>query len=420
MIRQFCFYLLIILASWQTGFSQAIETYKSYNPAESNLPVIEGRAWHTELAMPYDRLPAKAERMVRPEVWRLAHNSAGEYIRFKSDAAEIVVKYKVTGNKSMNHMPATGVSGVDLYALDVSNNWHWLRGAFSFGDTVVYKFNNFFSAVAIKEFRLYLPLYNTPEWMLIDVPEKNTFEPFNISNEKPIVLYGTSIMQGACASRPGLAWGNILGRKLGKPVINLGFSGNGRLEQPLIELINETDASLFVLDCQPNLHDRKIYSADEISERIKSSVKILKTAHPRTPVLLVEHCCGLPGVNMDTSFTNRYKWTSDILANTFKNLKNSGVENIYLLTAGEIGFDAESTVDGTHPTDIGMMKYAEAYEKVIRQIPDFKKTTTGSPKATTISSKASNTSSKASTIPSKSTSKSSKPNATASGASKSR
>jgi len=374
-MKNFSIFAVVFLFGWQTVIAQNTESYKTWSLAESKVPVIAGRAWHTGLAMPFDRLPAKAEKTVRPEVWRLSHNSAGEYIRFKSNAAEIVVRYKVTGNKSMNHMPATGVSGVDLYALDINNNWHWIRGAFSFGDTVVYKFTNFFSPLSIKEFRLYLPLYNTPEWMQIDVPEKNSFDPFPVSNEKPIVLYGTSIMQGACASRPGLAWTNILGRRLNVPIINLGFSGNGRLEQPLIDLINETDASLFVLDCQPNLHDRKVYSESDISELIISSVKNLRSRHPQTPVLLVEHCCGLPGVNMDTAFTNRYKWTSDILSNTFKTLKGNGEKNIYLLTANEIGFDAESTVDGTHPTDIGMMKYADAYEKVIRKIPDFRRST---------------------------------------------
>ncbi|RYY23098.1 MAG: hypothetical protein EOO04_14750 [Chitinophagaceae bacterium] len=373
MIKRLYFLLLIFLFAGQNANSQRSGIFKSWNPVESKVPVIAGRAWHTELALPFDRLPSKAEKTVRPDVWRLAHNAAGEYLRFTSNAKEIVVRYKVTGNKSMNHMPATGVSGVDLYALDTRNNWHWIRGAFSFGDTVVYKFTNYYSAVAIKEFRLYLPLYNTPEWMLIDVPEENTFDPIPLSAEKPIVLYGTSIMQGACASRPGLAWSNILGRRLDVPIINLGFSGNGRLEPALIDLINESDASLFVLDCQPNLTDRNQYPASVITDRIITSVKSLRARHPQTPVLLVEHCCGLPGVNMDTSFANRYKWTSDVLTATFKTLKSGGEKNIYLLTAGDIGFDEESTVDGTHPTDIGMMKYADAYEKIIRAIPGFNK-----------------------------------------------
>lgn len=49
--------------------------------------------------------------------------------------------------------------------------------------------------------------------------------------DHPIVLYGTSIAQGACASRPGMAWGNIVSRSLEIPLINLGFSGNGKLEK---------------------------------------------------------------------------------------------------------------------------------------------------------------------------------------------
>lgn len=265
-------------------------------------------------------------------------------------------------------MPATGVSGVDLYVQDVNNHWHWAKGSFSFGDTIVYKFTNIITEAPVKEFRLYLPLYNTVKWMSIGTPVNNTFSPLPVSKQQSLVLYGTSIMQGACASRPGLAWTNILGRKINRPIINLGFSGNGRLEQPLIDLMNEIDANLFVLDCQPNLTDSKTYSKEEIQRRILSSVKSLNTNHPGTPVLLVEHCCGLAGVNMDTAMTTRYKWTSEILAETFALLRKNGTKNIYLLSAKEIDFDMESTVDGTHPNDIGMLKYAEAYEKVIRRI----------------------------------------------------
>ena len=85
----------------------------------------------------------------------------------------------------------------------------------------------------------------------------------------PIVVYGTSIAQGGCASRPGLAWTNILGRKLDRPVINLAFSGNGKLEKELIELLSEIDASLYVLDCLPNLTSPEYYSTGELKKRIR-------------------------------------------------------------------------------------------------------------------------------------------------------
>jgi lysophospholipase L1-like esterase len=355
--------------------AQPAGTYQWFNPATLSFPVINGRGWQSELANPYDRLPQKAEKTVRPAVWGLSHNSAGEYIDFKTSATTIIVRYKVTGNHALPHMPATGVSGVDLYARDINGGWRWARGRYSFGDTIEYRFSNLSLSAKEEECRLYLPLYNTVSWINIGVPADAKFSSFPTDKEKPIVLYGTSIMQGACASRPGLAWPNILGRKMDRPVINLGFSGNGQLEPLLIDLMSETDARLFVLDCMPNLVSRGKFSVEEIRERIISSVKSLQSKHSLVPILLVEHSGGLEAADMDSSMTNEFKNASNILAETFDVMRQEGITNIYLLTDKEIGLDLESTVDGTHPNDIGMMKYAEAYESIIRKILKEEKAT---------------------------------------------
>ncbi len=341
---------------------------KWFDPANSSFAVIDGRGWQNELAYPYDRLSLKAEKMVSTALWNLSHNTAGCYINFKTSASTIVVRYKAKGNLAMPHMPATGVSGVDLYARDIDGNWQWARGTFSFGDTIEYRFSNLSLSSKEDEFRLYLPLYNTVSWMSIGVSAETSFNFIPISNELPIVAYGTSIMQGACATRPGLAWTNILGRNLDRSIINLGFSGNGQLEKPVIDLISEIDAQLYILDCMPNLVDSNKFSREEIQQRIFSSVHGLQGKHPETPVLLTEHCCGVPKTEMDTSLLKKYKWSSNVLAEAFAILKKDGVKNIYLLTDEAIGFNEENTVDGTHPNDIGMMKYAKAYEKIIREI----------------------------------------------------
>lgn len=102
--------------------------------------------------------------MVRPAVWDLGRNSAGEYISFKTSATSLVVRYKVTGSMAMPHMPSTGVSGVDLYARDVNGVWQWARGIYHFGDTIEYRFDNLSLSAKEEEFRLYLPLYNTVSW----------------------------------------------------------------------------------------------------------------------------------------------------------------------------------------------------------------------------------------------------------------
>ncbi|WP_293308787.1 SGNH/GDSL hydrolase family protein [Pedobacter sp. UBA5917] len=363
--------LLIGIFLCKSGYAQG--DFKWFNPQTATNASLKGKAWqNTDSANYYNRLPTIAEQLVRKEVWDLAKNTAGEYLDFKTSARKIVVKYQLNGGKNLDNMPTLGVSGLDLYAQDMQNNWHWIKAAYSFRDTVIYSYSNFDGALKIKKFRLYLPLYNTPKWLKIGVGVSDEFKVEEAGEKAPLVFYGTSIMQGASASRPGMAWLNILGRKLNLPVINLGFSGNGRLESPLIDLINQTDAALFVLDCQPNLHDKKVYTAVEIEKRITNAVQNLSVKHPKTPILLVEHSSGLAGVNLDSELTGRYIWTSQVLSDTYQKLKDSGTKNLYILRAKDIGFTDDSTIDGTHPNDLGMMQYANAYERIIRKILPFK------------------------------------------------
>src|SRR5690606_20072577 len=99
---------------------------------------------------------------------------------------------------------------------------------------------------------LYLPLYNEVKWLEIGIPDSADLHPLPNLAQRPIVVYGTSIAQGACASRAGLAWTALLERQMDRPVINLGFSGNGLLERKFIEELITVDAAVYVLDCLPN------------------------------------------------------------------------------------------------------------------------------------------------------------------------
>jgi hypothetical protein len=342
--------------------------YQWFDPAAAVPAVIDGRGWNEGFASPYDRLPARAEPMVRNVLWGLSRHAAGQYIQFTTNSRSIVVRYGVKGAQSMPQMPATGVSGVDLYATDGADRWSWIKGTLKFGDTIVYRFENLPAAASNHRFRLYLPLYTAVQWMQVGVPKDIGFKAFPVGDEKPIVAYGTSIMHGAYASRPGLAWTNILGRKLNTRIVNLGFSGNGQLETALIDLINEVDARLYILDCMPNLWDRTKFPPEEIEARMRHSLSVLRKKHPEVPVVFAEHCSGSEGVNMDTVMTNRYVAVSRVAYEVFQKMRKDGVRNIYHLSAQQIGFDLESTVDGTHPNDIGMMQYAEAYTRLIARL----------------------------------------------------
>lgn len=363
-IRIFCLWVVIFSSLSVLAQTQGLQWM---NPLDAGYPVVDGRGWQEGMANPYDRLPGYAEQQVRSAVWSLSRNAAGLYISFRTDAARIQVRYGVKGEKAMPHMPATGVSGLDLYARAADGQWIWARAGFRFGDTVEYSWSGLATAGKETEYRLYLPLYNAVTWMQFSADSK-AFQFMPVSRENPIVAYGTSIMQGGCASRPGLAWTSILGRMRSDNIINLGFSGNGQLEKPLIDAMAKIDAKLYILDCMPNLVDRTKFSPEEVERRTRMAIKELREAHPGVPILLAEHCCGITGSNMDTGLLKRYDDCSHVVADIHARMVNEGVKDLYLLTAKEIGFDQDCTVDGTHPNDIGMMRYAEAYARKIRRI----------------------------------------------------
>lgn len=346
-------------------FSFAQANYTWYDPLQNN--ALLGRVNSDELAA-YNRLPSQLEKMVRKPVWSLGTSSAGLSIRFTTDSEDIKVRYTVKGTHSMPHMPATGVSGVDLYAFNKNTKtWNWAIGSYSFSDTITYSFVGIGSSNE-RIYELYLPLYNTIGWMEIGVPVNNKLT-FMKDEQRPIVIYGTSIAQGACATRPGLGWTNILQRYLRRPVVNLAFSGNGKLEQPILELMAQQDAAVFVLDCLPNLVLGAERNEKELDSLIMNAVQFLRNKRPETPIILTETSAGFNPNILNNNFSKQRELTTAVARKVFKRLEDQGMKNIYRLSNADIGLDIESTVDFSHPNDLGMMKIANAYRALLNNIP---------------------------------------------------
>ncbi len=365
-IRRHVFALTTSLFVSSTVFAQAPVQLHWWKPE-----FIEGQQWAKEVKSQYDRFPARAEQSVPKEVWNLSHHSAGLKISFRTNASTIAVRYIVKGNKSMPHMPSTGVSGVDLYSKDKDGKWQVTFGSYSFGDTVKYQYNNIktdsFYQTYGREYHLYLPLYNTVSDLEIGVPDSAIIKHLPARTEKPIVVYGTSISQGGCASRPGMAWPAILERRLDRPVINLSFSGAGKLEKEVVDLIKEIDARLFVIDCLPNLTERPGITKEEVIKRVTDGVKSIRKKYQQVPIVLAEHAIDNIAI-LDTIRNRHYKASSEALQEAVIRLTKDGVKNFYVLKSSEIGLGPDDTVDGLHPNDLGMQLHADAFEKLIRSI----------------------------------------------------
>ena len=337
-----------------------------HNPTDQDFPTIHGQAWQGELQGTYWRLPERAKAIVRKPVWDLSRSSAGLSIVFRTNAPEIQIRYQVTGSHAMAHMPATGKTGVDLYATDIDGRQRWCAGKYAFGDTIRYNYTKltyFTDPGHGYEYQLFLPPYNEVKWMEIGVPEGSKFSFLPVSQEKPIVIYGTSIAQGACASRPGMVWGNIIRRVLQHPVINLGFSGNGQMEPEMFDFLSEIDAQLFILDNMPNLNNDR---TGFIYERATNGIRKIRQ-RTDAPILLVEHN-GYSNEYTSLHWEESYRRTNTELRKVYRTLKEEGVTNLHYLTKEELGFTQEAMVEGVHPSDLGMQIYADAYIPKIKEI----------------------------------------------------
>ena len=347
------------------------QEWKWYNPMEAGFPVIQNQGFPEEISQTYTRLPDRAKEVVREPVWNLSRNSAGLAIHFYCNAPQIHIRYTMNGGLNMPHMPTTGVSGVDLYSMNSDGETSFCFGNYSFGDTIHYYYSNLGKDKYHDrgfEYRVYLPLYNSVNWMEIGVPaEANgqssllTFIPS--SAEKPIVLYGTSIAQGACASRPAMAWGNIVQRELGYPLINLGFSGNGQLEKEVLDFVNEPDARLYILDCLPNLTNK---SEAEVTDLVVAAVRQLRSKHT-APILLVEHA-GYSNAPTDNGQYECYTRLNKGSRKGYEQLQAEGIKNLYYLSHEELNLCPDAWVDYVHPSDLGMQQQATAVIRKVREI----------------------------------------------------
>lgn len=317
---------------------------------------LEGMAFKD--ALPYTRLPETAKNIVREPVWNLSLNSAGIVAHFISNANEININWEVLNNFHMSHMAGTGIRGLDLY---VKYNKKW----FHLGTGKPYKEINTKRLIKNltneeREYLLYCPLYDGLKSLEIGInPE--AYIKKAIRNDKPIVFYGTSITQGGCVSRPGMAYPAIIGRRLDRESINLGFSGNGRMDPEIIDYISEIDAVCYIFDCFPNM------DLDMIKDRTERELKILLEKRPDVPVLVVPNIMEEDGW-FDPEVYNACVAENEELLAIYKRLKSSH-KNLHMIPFKDIrNVAVEGTVDGIHLTDLGAWRMAEVMEKWIKRL----------------------------------------------------
>lgn len=311
------------------------------------------------------RLPVQPAKAIRPAVAELAACTAGGQVAFRSDARSVAVRVELAGPAYMNHMPATGQCGFDLYLGSPLAQRYHNTARYDIRQTSyeVVLFEH--PEAALRAFTLNFPLYQGVRRLEIGLPPgARLLPPDAWATEQRIIIYGTSITQGGCASRPGLAYPNILSRRLNVEVINLGFSGNGCGEPEVIELVAGIPRPLLiVLDYEANAGSLEAYQ-----KTLPAAVRKVRATHRDIPVLVVSRVHFAKDFSHDESRQQRERRLQ--MQRGVVSALAGADPNLHFIDGGTLlGPDAdECTVDGVHPNDIGFLRMANALEPTLRRI----------------------------------------------------
>lgn len=314
----------------------------------------------------YTRLPESLQGSIPKKLWNLGQFSAGLYLRFRSNAKTLAVRWENPSATQNPKLSAGSTRGLDLYGRIDGVWWHFGVALPKTGSCVSEHVFCRKLDGQMREYILYLPLYGSVNKIEIGVEEgavlENSDDP-HPDRRKPIVMYGTSILEGACASRPGMTATNILSRRLDREVINLGFAGSAHLEPEIAQwMASCPHPSVFVLDNLPN------GSVQLIAEKEEAFFRILRKAHPKVPVVFVEHPC-YPGVRFDPDRKKTHEGKNQALKQMFDGLVAKGEKRIYYVSSETmLGNDGEATYDGVHFTDLGMVRYCDLLYPVLKEI----------------------------------------------------
>lgn len=347
----------------------AFDVDKNY-VVESNLD-IPGIKFYNALSEPFSlhgvfyedgkfrRLPEEVAKNTNEGVHLLHDNTAGGRIRFRTNSRYVAIHCEMPMVCFAPNISLTGSACFDLYAKDDNGKEQFVA---CFKRKVEEKFG--YEALlyppdaGIREYTINFPTYSSVSALYIGLDADAVLEaPAPYAIEKPVVYYGSSITQGASASRSGTTYQSFISRRFDRDFINLGFSASAQGEQVMADYIAGLDMSVFVLD-----YDHNAPTSQHLAETHEKFFQTVRKAHPWLPIIMMSR----PLCRLDRDGSARL----EVIKTTYENAKNAGDTNVYLIEgptlmaiAGEDG-----RVDGGHPNDLGFYSMAKAVGDVLETI----------------------------------------------------
>ncbi len=309
---------------------------------------------------PYRRLPDEVGKATNPGTRRNAAHTAGGRVRFSTDSKRIAICCKMPYMTKYDHMALNGSAGFDLYE-DFEHSCRYM-GTFrcSVNDTEGYTAKRVVEGGSMRSYTVNFPLYSPVSELLIGIDAGASIGGgAKYKNVAPIVYYGSSITQGACSSRPGIAYQSIITRRLNIDHVNLGFSGNARGEQAMANYIASLPMTAFVCD-----YDHNAPNAEHLAATHYDFYKTIREKQPKLPIIFVSR----------PDFDNGYEASvarRRVIEDTYYRAREEGDRNVFYIDGQGLfrgDLKEECTVDTTHPSDIGMAMMADGIGQMLARI----------------------------------------------------
>ena len=307
----------------------------------------------------FHRMPCDIADKVSEGVSQLNYETSGGRLRFMTDSPYVCISVRIKHAGIMAHFAPCGSYGFDMYERE--NGKYSFRGSFlpPIVPTESYCASRAFSdGQKMRDITIDFPLYSALYSVSVGLKKGSKLgKAPAYTVRKPVVYYGSSITQGACATRPGLMYPAILSRKLDCDYIDLGFSGNARGEQIMAEYIASLPMSAFVYD-----YDHNAPSPAFLEETHGRFFETFRAKQPDTPVIILSR----PRFVQDEDTRARFA----VIRKTYEKALADGDKAVYFLNGEELMALAgdDGTVDDCHPTDLGFRSMANAVEPILRTV----------------------------------------------------
>lgn len=310
----------------------------------------------------YRRVPADVAERTSGAVAGLSSNTVGGRVRFSTDSSYVTIYAEMSSMGDMNHFARTGSAGFDIFVRRGTKYVFHSTFMPVMGDH--YEAMTFFASEGMRDIMIHFPTYSNVENLYIGLEKDCRLEHgAKYKYETPVVYYGSSITQGACACRPGNSYEAIISRELDCDFINLGFSGSALAEDAITDYINSLDMSVFVMD-----YDHNAPTAEHLRNTHEPFFKKIRASHPDLPIIIVSR----PTLQDGYSFSNHgiseispgdmTLECRDIVFRTYMNAIEAGDRNVRFIDGSSLfsGPHADlCSVDGVHPNDAGFLRMAD-------------------------------------------------------------